>query len=464
MEELLELARRYDVAAPRYTSYPTAAHFQPEAGAAQLMEAIERTNEDILPAPVELYVHIPFCHSLCFYCACNRTVTRNVERVRRYMTRLGREAEILAPLLGKGREVQKIHLGGGTPTYLPPAALAELLQRFEQTLPFAPVEQRDWSIEIDPRTVTADDIGALRALGFTRVSFGVQDLDPQVQVAINRVQPFELLAELTAAVRRERFQSLNFDLIYGLPYQSVERFDRTLDRVLELTPDRIALYGYAHLPERFRAQRLLRSQALPPGEIRLAILVRAIERLTAAGYDYIGMDHFALPGDALAKGRRAQTLIRDFQGYEPGPCTDLIGLGATAISSLGGIYAQNHKSLRDWDAAIKAGRLATERGYALSADDRLRRDVIGAIMCRDTIRFNEFEDRYGIDFERYFDDALERMKALQEDGLVHREERALHITPRGRLFLRAIAMPFDAYLSTPQALPHAATPRYSRIV
>lgn len=464
MQELLELATRYNVAAPRYTSYPTAAQFQSEVGPVAMAQAIERTNEDILPAPVELYVHIPFCHSLCFYCACNRTVTRNADRVRRYMTWLAREGEVIAPLLGRERMVSKIHFGGGTPTYLPPAALSELLQQLEGIFPFVPRDQRDWSIEVDPRTVTADDMGALRSLGFSRVSFGVQDLDPQVQTAINRVQPFEMLAELTAAVRRSRFESLNFDLIYGLPYQNVERFDRTLDRVLELAPDRIALYGYAHLPQRFRAQRLLRSDALPSGHTRLAILTRSIERLTANGYEYIGMDHFALPGDALAKGRRAQTLIRDFQGYEPGPCTDLIGLGVSAISSLGGIFAQNYKSLRDWEAAVGAGKLTTERGYVLNADDRLRRDVISAIMCRDVVRFDEFEERHGIEFERYFADALVGLDNLQADGLVRSGIREFHITPRGRLFLRAIAMLFDAYLNQSASSQATAAPHYSRVV
>ena len=462
MENLLTLAERYDVAAPRYTSYPTAASFSRGVGPTQLAAAIERTNEDAVPGPVELYIHIPFCHSLCYYCACNRTVTRNSARVRRYMDQLVREGEGLAPLLASGREVSKIHLGGGTPTYLPPAALGKLMQGLERTFPFAPASRLEGAVEVDPRTVTADDIGALRALGFTRLSFGVQDMDPQVQAAINRVQPFEMVADLTAAVRREGFRSLNFDLIYGLPHQTMERFDRTLDQVLELAPDRIALYGYAHLPERFRAQRLLRSQALPSGRTRLAILVHAIQRLSTAGYEYIGMDHFARPDDALAQGRRAQTLIRDFQGYEPGPHTDLIGLGVSAISSLGGMYAQNRKGLREWEAAVDAATITTERGYVLDPDDRLRRDVIEAIMCRDRVPFAEFEDRHDIDFRSYFADALPRLDALEADGLVRCADRELQITPRGRLFLRAIAMCFDAYLRR-QTQPGAA-PRYSRVV
>lgn len=459
MTDLITLAKRYDVAAPRYTSYPTAASFQPDVRAEALAAAIRRSNEASVPAPVELYIHLPFCHSLCYYCACNRIITRNHDKVRHYMDLLVSEAAQLVPLLGQGRAVSKIHLGGGTPTYLPPAALNELMDRLAQTLEFAPPGQREAAIEVDPRSVSADDIGALKASGFTRLSFGVQDLDPKVQVAINRIQPYEMLRSLVDAVRREGFKSLNFDLIYGLPHQSVERFEHTLDQVLELAPDRIALYGYAHLPERFRAQRLLDSQNLPSGQTRLKILVRAIERLTQAGYIYIGMDHFARPDDALAVGRREQTLIRNFQGYEPGPHTDLLGIGMSAISSLGGLYAQNLKLLLPWEAAVDEGRITVERGYELRADDLLRRDVIETLMCRDTLDFVQIEQRHDIDFKTYFAGALERLHGVEADGLVRLDTDAVHITPRGRLFLRAIAMCFDAYLGQP-----SQSTRYSRVV
>lgn len=446
MDDLIALAQRYDVAAPRYTSYPTAVSFQPDVTAESLATAIRRSNQAKTPAPVELYIHVPFCHSLCYYCACNRIITRNPDKARQYADRLVSEAAQLATLLEPGRAVGKIHLGGGTPTHLTPAALAELMERLAQTFEFAPFKQREAAIEVDPRSVSTDDIAALRSAGFTRLSFGVQDLDPEVQAAINRVQPYALLQELVGAVRREGFKSLNFDLIYGLPYQSAEQFGQTLEQVLELAPDRIALYGYAHLPERFRAQRLLNRHDLPSGHMRLQILVRAIERLTAAGYIYIGMDHFARTDDALAVGRREQRLIRNFQGYEPGPHTDLIGLGMSAISSLGGIYTQNRKSLPQWNAAIDERRLTVERGYALSRDDRIRRDVIEAIMCRDMLDFSDIEQRYAIDFQAYFVGALDRLREIETDGLVQLKPHALHITPRGRLFLRAIAMCFDAYL------------------
>lgn len=460
MDDLIALAQRYDVAAPRYTSYPTAVSFQPDVKAEALVAAIRRSNEAKTPAPVELYIHVPFCYSLCYYCACNRIITRDPDKVRRYTDRLLDEAAQLAALLGSGRAVSKIHWGGGTPTYMPPTALAELTERLTQTFEFAHVEHRESAIEVDPRTVSAENIAALRAAGFTRLSFGVQDLDPKVQAAINRVQPYALLQELVDAVRRENFRSLNFDLIYGLPYQSVERFEHTLEQVLSLAPDRIALYGYAHLPERFRAQKLLNAHSLPSGHMRLQILVRAIERLTAAGYIYIGMDHFARADDALTMGRREQTLIRNFQGYEPGPHTDLIGLGMSAISSIGGIYTQNLKSLPPWQAAAKERRLTVERGYVLNQDDRIRRDVIETVMCRDMLYFSEIEQRYAIDFETYFPDALDRLREIEADGLVQLDTHGLHITPLGRLFLRAIAMCFDAYLTT-QPVQNA---RYSRVV
>jgi len=462
MEDLLALTERYNVRAPRYTSYPTAADFHDGVGLRELAAAIGRSNGDALPAPLGLYLHLPFCHSLCFYCACNRVITRNTDRATHYRELIPDEAAMLAPYLTDDREVSRIHLGGGTPTYFDPAALNELLDALRKVFHFAPPQRSDWSIEIDPRTVSAQDIEALHRIGFTRLSFGVQDLDSTVQQAINRVLPAEALAERVSAARGAGFDSLNFDLIYGLPHQNRERFARTLDHVVALGPDRIALYGYAHLPERFRAQRLLESDALPRGADRMALLVQAIERLTAAGYEYIGMDHFARPTDALARSRSEGTLVRNFQGYVPGPDTDLLGLGASAISSIGDAYIQNTRGTRAWEKAIAAGRHPAERGYVLTLDDRIRRDVISAVMCRDTVTFTEFENRYEIDFVEYFRPALNRLEPLERDGLVQRSDDQLDITPRGRLVLRAIAMVFDAHLEA--STLHAVGTRYSRVV
>lgn len=462
MLDLLALTEQYDVRAPRYTSYPTAADFHDGVGIRELAAAIGRSNGDALPAPLGLYLHLPFCHSLCFYCACNRVITRNAERAKHYRELIPEEAALLAPYLSADREVSQIHLGGGTPTYFEPAALSELLEALHKTFRFAPPTRSDWSIEIDPRTVSPEDIETLRRIGFTRLSFGVQDLDPSVQQAINRELSTEALAERVSAARSAGFDSLNFDLIYGLPHQNRARFARTLDRVVDLEPDRIALYGYAHLPDRFRAQRLLETDALPRGADRMALLVQAIERFSAAGYEYIGMDHFARPGDALARSRREGTLVRNFQGYVPGPDIDLLGLGASAISFIGDAYIQNMRNTRAWENAVSAGRHPAERGYVLTLDDRIRRDVISAVMCRDTVNFSEFEDRYKIDFLDYFRPALNNLEPLERNGLVRRSDDQLEITPRGRLVLRAIAMIFDAHLRTNTL--HVVGSRYSKVV
>ena len=466
MNDILQLTERYDVRAPRYTSYPTAADFHGGIGISDLAAAIERSNGDAVPAPLSLYLHLPFCHSLCYYCACNRVITRNTERADRYLELIGKEAHLLAPYLTGDREVTQIHLGGGTPTYFGPDDLGSMLDSLRGVFRFAPPARSDWSIEIDPRTVSPEDIRSLRELGFNRLSFGVQDLDPTVQDAINRRLAPEVLQALVSAAREAGFGSLNFDLIYGLPHQDGDRFGRTLDRVIDLGPDRIALYGYAHLPERFRAQRLLESGALPRGAERMGLLVQSIERLTGAGYEYIGMDHFAKPGDALARSRHDGTLIRNFQGYMPGPETDLLSLGASAISSIGDAYIQNTRNTRDWENAVSAGRHPAERGYVLSPDDRIRREVIMAIMCRDTLVFSEFENRYEIDFADYFHAELKQLEPLERDDLLVRHGDRLDITPRGRLVLRAIAMVFDAHLkhlATVNVL-HPKTPRYSRVV
>lgn len=463
MDDFLELVARYDVRAPRYTSYPTAASFHRGVGSREYAAAIRSTNRDAVPAPLSIYLHLPYCKSLCYYCACTKVVTRNLAKVRRYRQRLVQEAMLVGPLVASDRQVRYLHLGGGTPSYASPQELAELLAELAEHFHFASPDEREWAIEIDPRTVAPEDIGALRAAGFNRLSFGIQDFDPEVQAAINRVQPLESVRELVAAARDAAFQSLNFDLVYGLPRQTGSGFAHTLDQVAELHPDRVALYGYAHLPQRFPAQRLIRDEDLPRGMDKLALLVSAIRTLGASGYIPIGMDHFSRPSDALAKARVQGSLVRNFQGYAPGPSPDLIGLGASSISSLGGLYAQNIKSVVDWEEAVGGGKLATDRGYALSADDRLRRDAIEAVMCRDEVRYDEFETRYGIDFREYFRPALARLEQAERDGLVRRGDSALHITPLGRLFLRAIAMVFDNFLAE-QPPGASGVAAYSRVV
>lgn len=461
MKNILELAQRYDVRAPRYTSYPTAADFHEGLSPTERQDAISRTNKDPVPAPAALYLHLPFCHSLCFYCGCNKVITRNTEKTSKYLEQIAREASEVAPSLAPDRQVTHVHLGGGSPTYYSPEQLGALMASLGEAFRMAPPDEADWSIEVDPRTVSPADIRKLRDVGFRRLSFGVQDLDPQVQQAINRFTDIDTLWSLVTAAKDARFDSINFDLIYGLPYQDQTRFAKTLQQVIQMVPDRIAMYGYAHLPNRFRAQRLLEGDALPSGMAKLGLLHNAIDTLCEAGYEYIGMDHFARPNDALARSREAGTMVRNFQGYMPGPDTDLIGLGASAISSLGGLYCQNIKSVRQWGFAVETGQPTTERGYRLTQEDMLRRDVINAVMCKDVVYFDTFFRTADTSFEEHFADALEQLEPLAGDGLVRLYEDRLEITRTGRLFLRAIAMVFDEHLQN--AAP-AARPVFSRVV
>lgn len=461
MQEILGLANKYNVRAPRYTSYPTAADFHAPFDASNRDEAIKRTNADPVPAPLALYLHLPFCRSLCYYCACNKVVTHNDGKTQQYLNQLAIEASRVAPLLAPDRQVSHIHLGGGTPTYYTPAQLGELIASLGNTFRLKPPGAAEWSIEIDPRTVTPGDIGNLRRLGFNRLSLGVQDLHPQVQAAINRKLAPERLQELMDAAREAGFDSINFDLIYGLPHQNEKRFEHTLQQVIQMGPDRLALFAYAHLPDRFRAQRLLEGDALPDGQERLKLLHRAIAAFRHAGYEYIGMDHFARPDDLLARSRRDGTLVRNFQGYCPGPDTDLIGLGASAISSLDDVYCQNTRPVREWGDKVETGRPTVDRGYRLSEEDRLRRDVIGAIMCRDVVLHSDFDKYCDNGFAHHFRRELDRLQPLAQDGLVRCLDDRMEITHLGRLFLRAIAMVFDTYLPKPGA---ANQPTFSRIV
>lgn len=461
MENILELAKRYDVRAPRYTSYPTAADFHADIPPIEREEAISRTNLDPVPAPAALYLHLPFCHTLCFYCACNKVITRNAEKTSRYLDLIAREAAQVAPFLDPDRRVTHVHLGGGSPTYYSPEQLGALMTSLSKAFRMAPPEEADWSIEVDPRTVSPANIRELVEMGFRRLSFGVQDLDPRVQQAINRFIEPDMLRSLVNAARGAGVESINFDLIYGLPHQDQARFAHTLEQVIDMGPDRIALYGYAHLPNRFHAQRLLEGDALPTGMARLGLLHGAIDKFCEAGYEYIGMDHFARPEDALARSRKEGTMVRNFQGYMHGPDTDLIGLGASAISSLGGTYCQNIKSIRQWGLAVEAGQTTTERGYRLTPEDILRRDVIGAVMCKDVVPFEDFFKNSDETFGEHFHDALAQLEPLAQDGLIRLFDDRLEVTRLGRLFLRAIAMVFDEHL---QSAHPAERPVFSRVV
>src|SRR6185437_601220 len=430
---------RYDLTGPRYTSYPTAPQFQVDFGETQYREHARRSNATFAPRPLSLYVHIPFCASPCFYCGCNRIITRNTGAASRYVDRLLREVATIAPLFDHRREVRQLHLGGGTPNFLSQADLTRLIEGLARHFRFGGAADLDFSIELDPRFVTAADVQCMARLGFNRASLGVQDFDPRVQRAVNRIQSVQQTLGIVEACRAAAFHSINIDLIYGLPHQSLEGFARTLDTIIAADPDRLAVYGYAHMPRLFKAQRHLDSQALPGPAARIALLELAIGRLGAAGYLYIGMDHFARPADDLARAQAVGALHRNFMGYTTHAGCDLIGLGMSAISHFGDSFSQNHRDLREWESAVDAGRLPVWRGLTLSSDDRVRAHVIQRLMCQGAVDFREIERRYGIHFESYFAGALERLAPLIADGIVARSGRQLRATDRGRFLLRVVA-------------------------
>jgi oxygen-independent coproporphyrinogen III oxidase len=456
-----DLLRRYDRPGPRYTSYPTAPAFSADFGAAQLRAHAQRTNLQPVPRPLSLYVHVPYCFSPCFYCGCNRVITRDRSRAAPYLLRLAREAELVAPWFDRDREVLQVHLGGGTPNFLTAAQIGELMDGLRGRFRLTTGAGRDFSIELDPRFLAPADIAGYAASGFNRASLGVQDFDPDVQRAVNREQSVQQTLAAIAACRQHGFRSVNVDLIYGLPKQTVEGFARTLDIVIGARPDRIAVYGYAHMPQIFKAQTQIDAADLPDAARKLALLQLAIETLGAAGYRHIGMDHFALADDDLTRAQSCGTLQRNFMGYTTHAECDLIGLGVSAISHIGDSFSQNPRDLPAWETAIDRGAPPVWRGLALSFDDLVRADVIQQLMCHAAIDVDAIERRHDIDFTEYFAAALARLAALEAGGLVVRGPRRIATTPRGRLLLRIVAMCFDNQLDAAAA---AARPRYSRVI
>jgi oxygen-independent coproporphyrinogen III oxidase len=457
------LLRRFDVSGPRYTSYPTADRFTPAFGEAQLDAALAGIAGE--HAPISLYVHIPFCESVCYYCACNKIVTRQHGRATEYLDALEVEIGLVLERLGTGRAVSQLHFGGGTPTFLSDAELARLFATLRRGFTLTP--DAEVSIEVDPRSVDAARLSHLKALGVNRLSLGVQDFDADVQRAVHREQPFDSVRALMTAAREIGFDSINLDLIYGLPRQSAESFARTIDQVIALRPDRIAVYAYAHLPQRFKAQRRIDAAELPSAEAKLAMQAGAIGALRAHGYDYIGMDHFALPDDPLAQARRSGALHRNFQGYSTQPDNDLVALGVSAISRVGSTYSQNAKTLPEYLGALRSGRLPVERGLLLSAEDRLRRDLIMALMCQGRIDFDAIRAAHGVDLREHCAAELERATALQADDLLRVEPRSLELTPLGWAFVRGIAMLFDQHLQAARratAAPHADAGQREHVV
>ncbi|MDN3920364.1 oxygen-independent coproporphyrinogen III oxidase [Roseateles violae] len=454
-----ELLRRFDTPGPRYTSYPTADRFAAGFGAAEAGQALSMAGGG--SAPLSLYLHIPFCESVCYYCACNKIITKHHERAADYLAALERELELVLARLGGGRPVSQLHFGGGSPTFLSDAELTRLMGRLAAAFRFT--ADSEVSIEVDPRTVTPARLAHFRALGFNRLSFGVQDFDAEVQRAVHRVQSFDSVRELMQAARELGYRSINADLIYGLPRQTAESFARTIAQIGQLRPDRIALYAYAHLPERFKPQRRIADADLPRPADRIAMLGDAIGGFLARGYRYIGMDHFALPEDALAIAKQEGRLQRNFQGYSTQPDCDLVALGVSAIGRIGAAYYQNAKTLPEYYAALNAGQLPVERGHALDDDDRLRRELIMALMCQGRLEFAAIEARHALRFHDYFAPELERLRAMAAAGLLEIDAAGVQLTAAGWFLVRAIAMVFDRHLQQAAQRQQQAT-RFSRVL
>lgn len=452
-----ELIEKYDYAGPRYTSYPTAPQFHDGFGEDQYREMAANTNAS--GNPLSLYFHIPFCDTVCYYCACNKVVTKDREQAQPYLQSLYREIAMQGELFDRSRKVEQLHWGGGTPTFISHDEMRELMRMTGEHFNLADDDSGEYSIEVDPREASAETIALLREIGFNRMSLGVQDFDPKVQRAVNRIQSEQQTMTVLQAARDEGFRSISIDLIYGLSFQTVESFARTLDRIIEVAPDRLSVFNYAHLPERFMPQRRINAEDLPSPEEKLDILNMTIEHLTAAGYVFIGMDHFARPDDELAQAQRDGTLYRNFQGYSTHSECDLVALGVTSIGMVGPSYSQNVRTMDEYTQEIDAGRLPIFRGIELHEDDQLRRDVITRLICHFKLDFSSVEQRWGISFRDYFAADLERLDSMRQDGLLQVDESGIRVLPRGRLLIRNICMEFDKYLP-----PASQQKNFSRVI
>ncbi len=467
------LLERYNVTGPRYTSYPTVPQFNDTFTVADYKKNVDISNSDLIPKPLSLYFHIPFCDSICYYCACNKIITKNHTYAVRYLQYLIKEMKLLAPLYDDDRFVEQLHWGGGTPTFLSQDQMHELMQATRTNFKLLDDDSGDYSIEIDPRKVSADSISFIRKLGFNRISLGVQDFSDKVQRAVNRIQPESDTTKIINAARANEFKSINIDLIYGLPFQTVASFKQTIDTVINYSPDRIAIYNYAHLPHVFKPQRRIADTTLPSVNEKLAILQMVIDTLTAAGYVYIGMDHFAKPDNELAVAQRNFSLQRNFQGYSSHQECDLIAMGITSISKIADCYSQNVKTLEQYYKLLDQGKLPQFKGFNLSFDDRLRADIISQITCYSKFDINEIENDYGISFNSYFAKEKNQLLQMESDGLLTKQNKVITITLAGRLLLRNIAMVFDKFipmnshvaLTTEQDKTEKnQTPQFSRLI
>lgn len=446
------LIAKYDQSGPRYTSYPTAVEFHEGFQAADYRAACGRSNAS--GRPLSLYFHIPFCDTLCFYCACNKIATKDRGQAQPYLDRLYRELELQGALFDRSRRVEQLHWGGGTPTFISRDQMRELMDQTRRHFTLADDDSGEFSIEIDPREADQDTVKLLRSLGFNRMSLGVQDFNPQVQRAVNRIQSEQETLTVLEAARSAGFRSISIDLIYGLPFQTVDSFLATLDRIIAVGPDRLSVFNYAHLPERFMPQRRINAADLPAPQVKLDILRTSIERLTDAGYLFIGMDHFARPDDELAQAQRDGTLYRNFQGYSTHADCDLIGLGVTSIGMVDNCYSQNQKTMETYQQALDRGQLPVLRGISLTRDDEIRRDLITRLICHFRLDYGTLERTWGIDFAEYFAAELPRLDGLAADGLLSADAKGIQVLPKGRLLIRNICLLFDRHTASKQGQVH----------
>jgi oxygen-independent coproporphyrinogen-3 oxidase len=453
-----ELIRRYDTSGPRYTSYPTAVQFSTDINADDYAQWAVKSNEDPIPKPLSIYLHIPFCDTICYYCGCSKVITKDKSKATGYIQLLKKEIQLQSQLFAPDRKVTQIHWGGGTPTFLNDSEIYEIISCLRDNFNIAADNNVEFGIEVDPRTVDAKRLNNLSNLGFNRISFGVQDFDDRVQKAVNRIQSTEQITENIACARALNFQSINIDLMYGLPHQTVESFSETLDTTIAIDPDRIAIYNYAHLPEMFKPQRRIDEDDLPSSEEKLDLLQMSIEKLQDAGYVYIGMDHFAKESDALVKAQQAGTLQRNFQGYSTNADCDMIAMGITAISRIGENYSQNVRTIDEYENLLNQGKIPVFRGIELEQDDVLRREIINQLMCNNKLDINHIEKKWDIKFKKYFKTSMKHLKVMADDGLLEIQKNKLTITNSGRLLARSICMEFDRYLQKENNV------RFSRVI
>jgi oxygen-independent coproporphyrinogen-3 oxidase len=441
-----DLIRRYDTFGPRYTSYPTAVQFTSAFNLEDYLGGVKHSNEDPIPSPLSLYLHIPFCDTICYYCGCSKVITKDKSKAAHYIDLLKQEIKLQGALFARDRVVTQIHWGGGTPTFLSDNEIYEIIECLRDNFNVPADNEVEFGIEVDPRSVDQQRLKNLNNLGFNRISFGVQDFDSDVQQAVNRVQSNEQIKQHIADSRKLHYQSINIDLMYGLPRQSVHSFSKTLDITIELNPDRIAIYNYAHLPEMFKPQRRINEDELPSAEEKLNIMQLCIDKLQDAGYVYIGMDHFAKASDALVKAQQEGSLHRNFQGYSTHADCDMIAMGVTAISRIGDNYSQNVRTIDEYESYLKQNKIPVFRGIELENDDILRREIINQLMCNNRLDITKLEKKWGIDFQHYFKSSLENLQKMVDDGLLNIEKTKITITTSGRLLARSICMQFDRYL------------------